>query len=385
MAKFTMGMISVIVLSISISAMVLAKAPPKDDPKAEAKAEAFAQYKKLMECYKSGSLTNMKDELKNIRRVKSLLPRQAQLDIAYIPKTLAQYRPPWWRHMKSSTNVSFKITLWGRPLMTNFMPSDSIGKMIPIDIKNGRLRMAVSWRPNMIDNPDPAGGYLAKRHKLTKGAVGESIGWCGLGLNYIVSFMPVKKVIILYENHEKFFIHLQMFYADMTTYYHSSPGGRLAHMFSHLSYLQQYDETSGHDRSGFAIGSIILANVLSAPDKWPGFHFPSSVPTTEIELNTIRYLYEQIDPNWSVNEDKAFRMIVKKVIKSQGSKVLRSKGKIMLPNRIPFMLMVSDDRKYQKKRDAWVKEKLEKIIGSGRADKTRAVTNKSLELPIKMR
>ena len=43
------------------------------------------------------------------------------------------------------------------------------------------------------------------------------------------------------------------------------------------------------------------------------------------------------------------------------------------------MLMVSDDRANQKKRDAWVKTKLEALIKSGRADKTAQVKKRSHE------
>ncbi|MCP4376153.1 MAG: hypothetical protein GY794_08280 [bacterium] len=394
MTKFTIRMIGAVVLSVSISAIVLAKTPAKQetssqsdpkakvDPKAAAKADALVKYKKFMECYKSGSLADIKDELKKVRRVKFLLPRSAQKDIAYIPSTLSKYRPSWWKHMRSSSNVSFQITLWGKRLTANYMPSDEVGVMMPVDIKNGRVVCVVSWRPSMIDNPKAAGGYLAKRHKLAKAALGEAIGWHELGHNYITYFLPAKHVLALYENHSKLFSHLQEFYADLTSLYHSSPGGRLALMFTRLEGLQSYDESEEHDRAGFAVGSIILAKVLASPDKWPSIHFPPKVPSGKIELETLKYIYEQIDPNWSIDEDKAYRAIVKKIITSQGSKIFRSKGKIMLPNKIPFMLMVSDDREYQKKRDAWVKTKLEKIIKSGRADKVPAVKKRSFDTPI---
>ena len=361
-----------------------AKGAPKakTDPKAKAKEEAMAQYKRILECYKSGTLSEVKNEIKKIARKKHLLPRSAQSDLAYIPRTLAAYRPKWWRNMRSSSNVTFKVALWGRPLTANYVPSDMLGGMKAVDIKGGKLGTIVSWRPSMIDNPNPAKGYLAERHKLTKAAIGESIAWHELGHNYISYFLPLKHVMVLYENHTKLYFHLQEFYADMTSFYHSSPGGRLALMFIRVDGLVRYDESEEHDRTAHAIGSLILANVLTSPKRWPSFHFPPKVPGKDIELNTIVYLYEQIDPNWTINEDKAFRAIVKKCIASQGTRVLRSKGKIALASRIPFMLMVSDDRAYQKKRDAWVQKKLEALIKSGRADKTPQVKKKSYEYRI---
>ena len=70
------------------------------------------------------------------------------------------------------------------------------------------------------------------------------------------------------------------------------------------------------------------------------------------------------------------------IIAANGAKVLRMKGMVTLPNRIPFMLMVSDDRKHQAKRDAWVKTKLEAIIKAGRADKTSPPKRRSYEYRI---
>jgi hypothetical protein len=348
-----------------------------DDPKAKARAAAMAQYHKVLQCYKSGTLSEIPAEMKKMSRMRGYLPRSAQADLAYIPGTIRIYRPRWWRNMKSSSNVTFKAALWGRPLTANYVPSDMLGGMQAVGVRGGKLVTIVSWRPNMIDNPKPAEGYLAERHKLTKAAIGEAIGWHELGHNYISYFLPLKHVMVLYEKHSKLYYHLQEFYADMTSLYHSSPGGRLALMFTRLEGLNRYRESQEHDRAAHAIGSLILTNVLMAPKKWPSFHFPPKVPEKDIELSTIRYLYEYIDPNWTINEDKALRVLIKKFISINGSRVLRSKGMIALPSRIPFKLMVSDDRSYQVKRDAWVKGKLEDIIKSGRADKEPAKIEKS--------
>ena len=390
MGRFKTLLTVAVAVSLSITATMWAKAPSEGSPKKpvssetakpdkspetplgpkeKAKADAMAQYKRVLQCYKSGTLTNVPDELKKTMRVRGLLPRSAQTDLAYIPRTLKGYRPKWWPNMRSSSNVTFKAVLWGRPMTANFVPSEMFGGQMPVGIKNGRLVTIVSWRPSMIDNPNPAKGYLAQRHKLTKAAMGEAIGWHELGHTYIENFLPLKHVMVLYENHERLYFHLQEFYADMTSLYHSSPGGRLALMFTRLDGMMRYDESEEHDRAGHAIGSLILANVMLSPKKWPSFHFPSKVPDKHIELNTLCYLYENIDTNWTITEDNALRALLKKFISANGSKVLRSKGAFPLPSRLSFMLMVSDDRPWQTKRDAWVKKKLEAMIKSGRADK----------------
>jgi hypothetical protein len=372
-----------IVLSLSISSTTWGKEPATISERinsslaSKAKADAMAHYKRILQLYKSGSLDEVKSEIKKITPKKLLLPRSAQKDLIFIPRTLAGYRPSWWSNMRSSSNVTFKATLWGRPFTANYMPSSKLGIMQTVAVRNGKLVSLVSWRPEMVDNPAPAGGYLAKRHKLSKAALGEAIGWHELGHNYISHFLPLKHVFELYDNHLKLYFHLQEFYADMTSLHHCSPGGRLALMFLRLDGMVRYKESEEHDRAAHAVGAIILANVISYPKKWPSFHFPPSVPPRHIELSTICYLYEQIDTNWTLAADKALRSIIQKFIAANGSKVLRSKGKITLPSRLPFMLMVSDDRKWQTKRDEWVKKKLEIIIKTGRADKPSEVKKRS--------
>jgi len=378
-------------LAISAATSTARDATPKSPPakggnkakaKTKAAAEALAGYQKALECYKSGTLTDLKDKIGKIGRKKFLLPRTAQRDIAYMMKSLPAYRPVWWKNTRSSSNVSFKATLWGRRLTANYEPSEMPGMQTPVGVKNGKLVVVVSWRPNMIDNPQPASGYLARRHKLAKGAVGEAAAWHELGHNYISYFLPLEHVMVLFENHEQLFHHLQEFYADMTSLYHSSPGGRLALLFTRLESMVRYDEAEPHDRAAHAIGALILSNVLMRPEKWPSFNFPPKVPKKDIELLTILYLYEYIDPKWTIAEDRALREITRKFIAAHGAKVLRTKGTVNLPSRIPLKLMVSDDRSHQKKRDAWVKTKLEALIRSGRAKRPDRISRRPFEMRI---
>ena len=189
MERYERLLIVGIVLSLSVSATLWAEKPapgsskesvepeiikPSEssklllDLKAKSKANAMARYKRILECYKSGTLSEIKNEIKKITPMKLLLPRSAQADLAYIPKTLAGYRPPWWSNMKSPSNVTFKAVLWGRAFTANYVPSDMLGSMQTVDVRNGKLVTIVSWRPHMIDNPKPAGGYLAKRYNLAK-------------------------------------------------------------------------------------------------------------------------------------------------------------------------------------------------------------------------
>ena len=54
---------------------------------------------------------------------------------------------------------------------------------------------------------------------------------------------------------------------------------------------------------------------------------------------------------------------------TEGERILRTKGTIELANNLKYRLMPADDRPHKTKRDAWVKQQLQKAIKAGKADK----------------
>jgi hypothetical protein len=226
----------------------------------------------------------------------------------------------------------------------------------------------VSWKPNLVDSPHPAEGSLAELHEIRKGDLGEVVVWHELGHNYITVFLPLRHAITLYNEHFMLFSHLQEFYADITALYHSSPKARLTTLFLRTDALQWYRESEPHTRGAHAIGSIILATVLENPKAWPSFRLPGKVPQENIELNTIRYLYDHIDTDYSLEEDRALRDMINDWIRRHGEEALRRKGEIILPNKLSMMIMAGDDRKAQSERDAWVADKLKEAIAAGLTD-----------------
>jgi len=180
--------------------------------------------------------------------------------------------------------------------------------------------------------------------------------------------LPVRAVIELYVDHCQLFSHVQEFYADLTSLYHSSPKARLATLMMRLDELGDYMRSEAHTRASHAIGAILLAEWLEHPEDWPSIHFPPKVPADDVEVQTLVYIYEHIDPNWTLNEDRALRDLVGKFIRTRGQSVLTRKGTVPLGNRLEMRIMAADDREAQSQRDAWVKEQLQKVIDSGRAD-----------------
>ena len=313
---------------------------------------------------------------KNMRKLKSKDKRT----IKYIRGAARVHRPKWWKNCRSTCNKSFKVKIWKKKFVANYVPTGMLGMQgVFIDPDDGKLKVVVTWRPTYVDSRkkftneamEDAYGmwvYGAEKHGFKMGTMAETVAWHELGHNYVSISLPQAHVIRLYNNYESLYTHLQELYADVTALYHASTPSRLFTLMFRGDGLRNYDEMECHTRAAHAIGAIILSKVLEQPEKWPSLHFPGKIPEEDVERKTIIYMYRHIDPNWTVQEDMTFRKFIEKWIRSKGDAALRSKGKLTLPNKKIFWIMASDDRDEQPKRDAWVKKKLEALIKSGRAD-----------------
>jgi len=346
---------------------------PKGPPAAEKTEEdlaAEACYERIVGLFMKGQWDDLAEALSKDypRHSRKMTPAQ-RLDVSYVRKKAAEHRPGWWKYTRSSSNKSFRAEIWGRPLTVNFMPSGMIGGMAPVDIIGGKLQVIVTWRPTLVDDPDPAEGRLAKAHGMSKGHIAEAIIWHELGHNYISSLLPLRDVLKLYSDYSMLFYHLQEFYADMTSLHHCSPTARRVVMMLRIDSLEEDRRSEPHTRAALGIGSPLLTQFLAEPEKWPSVHFPPEVPEKDTERNTLVYVYDHIDPNWTLAEDRELSEFVSKFTRANGENILRRRGRIDLPNKLAFMLMATDDRELEPKRDEWVKVQLGKVIESGRADK----------------
>jgi len=340
------------------------------NPLAVARQKARDQYRKILGCYMHSNFSELKVEMARMR-LTAMLPQSAKTDLAYIRKMIPEYRPPWWKHCQSASNISFRARIWGRPFVANFMPTQPQSKRQAVQLVNNKIQVVAQWQPHMVDNPQPVPGALAVAHGLTKGHVGEAIVWYELGRNYVPTFIPVKQAVFLYQKQATMFSHIQEFLAALSSLYHSSPKARLASLFIQIDPLKKNEDGSAYTRAGHAVGAMILARVLMEPEKWPGFKLPTEVPKTMVEHNTILHVYNRIDPEWSLAEDKALRDLARMFILTRGKAILASKGSIVLSNKLSMKLMATHDRHAQKLRDAWVAKKLKEIIEAANKDKVR--------------
>ncbi len=332
---------------------------------------ATDHYAKMEEAYLEGDWIALKAAFLKTPKHSARFNREQRMNWLYMRKTSQEFRPTWWDKTKSSSAVSFRARIWRKSFTANYMPTRALGFSAPVDIHRGRVRVIVSWMPNLVDNPQPADGTLAKVHGIKKGHIGEAIVWHELGHNYITTALPARSCVKLYMNHGQLFHHCQEFYADMTSIYHASTKARIAAMLLRLDGLSWYDELECHTRGAHAIGALLLSHWLDEPEKWPSVHLPGELPEKDVELKTLLYVYENLDPEWTVTEDRALRKLVDRFLRAHGENVLRKKGELTLNNRLKMKLMASEDRTYQAKRNQWVSEKLAAAIKGGRADKPR--------------
>ena len=103
--------------------------------------------------------------------------------------------------------------------------------------------------------------------------------------------------------------------------------------------MQKTQGAEGYVRACRAVSAVFTALVLEDPSKWPSVQLPYSVPTKEIERSTAVALYGRIDPSWTLVEDRTFRDAIRTCFRANIERALRTRGRIVLPNKMVFMLM----------------------------------------------
>ena len=339
----------------------------------EAKADTQAIYDDVVDQYMHSNWGEFQTSMKSLVKHSRHLTAEQRSEIGYMRRALKDFRPKWWDNTKSSKNISFDAEIWGKAIKANYMPSEVTGMEFPVDIdeRTGRFRTIVTWQPHKVDSTKPLldrwgdSSSLHQAHQLTEGDLAEAIVWHELGHNYVTQGLPATQVIKLYQDYRLLFSALQEFYADMTALYHCSPQGRKTTMLLRTTELRWNDVNDPHVRAAHGIAAWVLAHVLSDVEKWPSFRLPDKVPQKDVEQTTMLYMYKNIDPGYTLAEDRALRDMVGRFIRTKGADILRKKGAFKLPNGLEFKIMTAEDRANQTKRDAWIKEHLEKAIASG--------------------
>jgi hypothetical protein len=335
-------------------------------------AEAQKAYEDLVYAYMHYDSASWDTAYKEASKQYNSFSTKQKGDVSYMRRTAAEFRPTWWKNCKSSTSVSFPAVIWGKTITANYMPTSMLGaQQLVYDPDTQKFHVVVTWQPHMVDSLRPLGGDAAKTHQMREGDQAEAIIWHELGHNYITVGFSTDQIVELYTKYEILFRSLQEFYADMSALYHCSPPGRKVTMMLRISEMFEDSALESHTRGARGIGSYMLATVLTEPEKWPSFHLPTAVPETDVERRTILYMYEHIDPHYTLDEDRNLREMVGNLVMKQGGNIFRTKGTIPLPSKLQYKITTSEDRDLQIQRDKWVAEMLKKAIDSGAVAKVQ--------------
>lgn len=349
----------------------------RQEREAQIKAQteiAQQKYNELVSSYlasKHDDREALMDELVPLQRF--LEPEQRRM-YSQLRRVWPEVRPEWWRSTDSDRPVSFTAEIWDQRFTANYMPTRELGLQAVfarLDASQTRiigLDVIVTWRSSYIDNHRPALGGMSEKHDLTFDHFSEAIIWHELGHNYITNNLPLSAALKLYREHRNIFSHLQEYYADMTTIRHGSPKAQRTMMWFRLNEMDRYEASRPHTRAGYAIGAWFIQEAMMNPDDWPSVRFPPSVPDEQVELNTIMYVYENWEPEWTIEEHLQLRDLAEQYLRRNGKTIFRRHGELRMPAGGRLKLLAMEDRDYAREREAWVKKRLEELIKSGRAD-----------------
>ena len=325
-----------------------------------ARREATAAYEEAAKAYLNSRWTELKEALPAASRHTTRMTAQQRADLVYIRNTAPTFRPAWWKACKSTTEAKFRATIWGRSMVIDYAPSDHMSITPRVDNQRMKVTLKLGWNPSQVDSSKPAAGSLAARHGLTEGDLGEVRVWRQIGCSYMTECLPLMTVVELHNNHQHIYWHLLYFYGNLTSMYHCSPKARRTALLMYSSEMKQKGSPEGYLRACRAISALFLTSVLADPSKWPSVNLPYDVPEGLTEEKTSAHVCGNIEPTWTIAEDRAWREALASFFRVNRERALRGRGAVLLPNKTVFMLMEPDDRKYQDKRDAWVKERLQK-------------------------
>jgi hypothetical protein len=330
---------------------------------APTKADALELYNKIVGEYLQGDWEALDKDFRAPAREFGLMTPAQKQDIAYVHQVLAECRPPWWVQVKAGQAGPFRATVWDQPLTIVFDPKGKGG--ISISNKGGGAEITASWTPAGVENPAQA------EHGFTVGDLVAVGIWQNMGMaatNAGVSPQEFQALCATAADKARFqaFINFRDF---LTAVYYGTPGSRRWQVW--LS-LHAFGGEAGKDPNNApirAIGSWYLAEVLQNPSKYPSVKLPEKLSGDGAEELMAAYLKSKmVRDEWTLAEDKTLREATKQFAIANDKSVLQYL-KVMLPNRLVFSFRKEEDAILLSKRDAWIKQQLDKAAKPGAAAK----------------
>jgi hypothetical protein len=339
------------------------KANPPAEPAPAAKTKTSAAGQALYQDISSAYLEGRWDELakwfkdKSPREMASLTAEQ-RADVTALRHVLAECRPEWWEMTKAGGQVGIRSGLWGRPFETLFDPAGK--SSTSMSVVNNRVTTTVTWAVADMDNPQHA------EHGFSKGDLCNLDIWARMGMAATWSQIPLQSLGNLSEADKTHLLRYQDFRGNVTGTYYGTPRARRWGAFLYLLMWKDAYAKMPTRNSRKAVAAVLLAEIMAAPAKYPSLPLPKSVPAENTEEKLAEHYRDWIEKHdWTLAEDLALRRAILAFATANEPTVLRTQ-RVVLANKLSVSFDPEADAALRRKRDAWLKGRLEAALKSDR-------------------
>lgn len=272
-------------------------------------------------------------------------------DVDYVRQVLAECRPAWWMECKAGKKLQIRPVLWNTRLNVMYDPNSA---NINFSGFGPDTLLTVGWKPSEVDNTAHA------EHGFSKGELQTMSIWGALGMGQAWGTATSGAI----GNDEKTRAHLSKYLAfrnNVSSIYYGTPRSRRWSFWLYLAaYMDKYSKMPEVECRK-VIGSMLFAEVLANPAKYPSLTPPAKMPADKLDAKLADHYRLFVEKrSWTLAEDKAIREAVKAFANSNEKDVFKT-GKVQLPNGLTHLLdSTAEDTPYREKREAWIKTHLEK-------------------------
>ncbi len=321
------------------------------DKSASSGASVGDLYSRISDNYLQGKWDDLDKDLQSPASELSALTAQQKSDVDYIRQVLAECRPAWWTECKAGKKTQIRPILWSTRLNVMYDPNTNNVNFAGF---GPTTLLTVGWKPDEVDNTAHA------EHGFSKGELQTMSIWGGLGMGQAW----VAATSATMSNDEKTRVHLSRYLAfrnNVSNVYYGTPRSRRWSFWLYLAaYMDKYAKMPEVECRK-VIGSMLLAEVLANPARYPSFKLPAKMPTEKFDARLADHYRQFVEKHsWTVAEDKALREAFKAFAIANEKDVFKS-CKVQLPNgQIHSLESTEDDAPLRVKREAWIKAQLDK-------------------------
>lgn len=307
-------------------------------------------YGRVVDAYLSANW----DELDEALKAKELnaLTGSKKLDVAYVKTATAETRPAWWKTAKAGKEVNIRTTIWGRPLVADYVPADKPN--LNMNFTNEKWDFKINWPPTEMDNKNHA------EHGFTKGELCNLTIWQTLGCAYAYSTVNTMDLVRMNDSEKQRLAVQVELMGNLAGAYYGDPRARRWAFYLGMHFYQDKYAKAQNVMARKTLGAFFIAEVLSNASKYPSIKFPEKLEAAKAEEKLGLAVHQHIEKNgWTLAEDRQLRESLLKFTNS-ASTVFKSNtlnlpgGTLSLDNKA--------DATHMQKRDAWVKKQFDRVV-----------------------